>query len=103
MDGAQTHWVFTAEYGIEPKQAAWFARFEHARARLEGGEPIAEVAVECAHADQAHLTREFATITGHPPANSAARACNGSATLFDGALGDLLFACGAIIFFSPRP
>jgi AraC-like DNA-binding protein len=59
--------VFTAEYGIGPKQAARLARFEHARARLESGEAIADVAVECGYADQAHLTREFATITGHPP------------------------------------
>lgn len=59
--------VFTAEYGVGLKQAARLTRFEHARTRLEGGESIADVAVECGYADQAHLTREFAAITGHPP------------------------------------
>ncbi|GED96422.1 helix-turn-helix domain-containing protein [Gordonia crocea] len=60
--------VFTAEYGIGLKQAARLARFDHARERLESGDPIATVSAVCGYADQAHLTREFAAITGHPPA-----------------------------------
>jgi AraC-like DNA-binding protein len=59
--------VFTAEYGVGPKQAARLARFDHARAELETGGAIADVAADCGYADQAHLTREFARITGHPP------------------------------------
>jgi AraC-like DNA-binding protein len=34
---------------------------------LETGGAIADVAADCGYADQAHLTREFARITGHPP------------------------------------
>lgn len=59
--------VFTQEYGVGLKQAARLARFEHARERLEAGTPIADIAPICGYADQAHLTREFAAITGYPP------------------------------------
>lgn len=59
--------VFTAEYGLGPKQAARLFRFDHARRRVESGEPVSEVAAGCGYSDQAHLTREFATFTGHPP------------------------------------
>lgn len=59
--------VFTAEYGMGPKQAARLFRFDHARRRLEAGGAIADVAAACGYADQAHLTREFRDFTGHPP------------------------------------
>ena len=39
--------VFTAEYGVGPKQAARLARFDHARAELETGGAIADVAADC--------------------------------------------------------
>ncbi len=59
--------VFTAEYGVGPKQAARLVRFDHARRQLEAGGSIAAVAADCGYADQSHLTREFAAISGHPP------------------------------------
>ncbi|QKT05929.1 helix-turn-helix transcriptional regulator [Gordonia sp. X0973] len=59
--------VFTNEYGIGPKQAARIARYEHARQQLEAGATIVDAAFACGYSDQAHLTREFAAITGYPP------------------------------------
>lgn len=59
--------VFTDEYGMGPKQAARLFRFDHARRRLDAGQPVADVAVACGYSDQAHLTREFSTFTGVPP------------------------------------
>ncbi|GAA3947551.1 helix-turn-helix domain-containing protein [Gordonia caeni] len=59
--------LFTAEYGVGPKQAARLFRFDHARRRLDAGEPIAEIATACGYSDQAHLTREFTAFTGLPP------------------------------------
>jgi AraC-like DNA-binding protein len=59
---------FTDEYGIGPKQAARVVRFQRARSLLvEGDRPLAEVAVDCGYADQAHLTREFRELAGDPP------------------------------------
>jgi AraC-like DNA-binding protein len=79
---------FTAEYGIGPKQAARIARFQRARALLEGGSAVAgvagvatvasvadvagvasvaDVATRCGYADQAHLTRDFRALGGCTP------------------------------------
>lgn len=58
---------FTDEYGIAPKQAARVARFQRARAVLESGVAVADVAAACGFADQAHLTREFRSLGGCTP------------------------------------
>ena len=58
---------FHAELGVGPKTIARVMRFERAcrLARSAGG--WAAVAAESGYADQAHLTREFATLAGESP------------------------------------
>lgn len=58
---------FATEYGIGPKQAARLIRFGRARDLLTGDGALADVAVTCGFADQAHLTREWRTLAGLPP------------------------------------
>ncbi len=59
---------FTDEYGIGPKQAARLIRFQRARHLVVSGHRrLAEVAIDCGYADQAHLTREFRELAGDPP------------------------------------
>lgn len=59
--------LFTAEFGIGPKQAARLARFDAARAALDAGTAAVVVAAECGYADQSHMSREFTELTGHSP------------------------------------
>jgi AraC-like DNA-binding protein len=58
---------FTDEYGIGPKQAARIERFTNAKALLEAGCPVADVAARCGYADQGHLTRDFRALGGCTP------------------------------------
>ncbi len=58
---------FTAELGIGPKQAGRIERFRWARAGLEAGCPLAELAARCGYADQSHLDREFHALAGCTP------------------------------------
>lgn len=48
---------------------AWLVqhRIERARARLLGGEPVAETALACGFSDQAHMTRWFRRVLGLTP------------------------------------
>ncbi|MGO3327447.1 helix-turn-helix domain-containing protein [Gordonia sp. (in: high G+C Gram-positive bacteria)] len=59
--------VFAAEFGMGPKQAARLVRFDEARRLLEAGCAPAHVAADLGYADQAHLSREFASFTGRAP------------------------------------
>ncbi|MBM7368325.1 helix-turn-helix domain-containing protein [Gordonia hydrophobica] len=59
--------LFTAEFGVGPKQAARLMRFDAARAALAAGTPAVDVAIGCGYADQSHMSREFTDLTGHPP------------------------------------
>lgn len=62
-----------AECGIGPKQFQRVARFEASRERwaaclaTTGRGQLAEIAVECGYADQAHLTREWSALAGCSP------------------------------------
>jgi AraC-like DNA-binding protein len=59
---------FTDEYGVGPKQLARVIRFDAARSQLLAGErSLAEVAVRCGYADQAHLSREWRQLAGLSP------------------------------------
>ena len=64
---------FRREIGLPPKVAARVLRFERARAELlrpgpAGTAPrLADVAVACGYADQAHLTREWRGLAGCTP------------------------------------
>jgi AraC-like DNA-binding protein len=61
---------FREHVGLPPKAAARVIRFDRAVASLRSGTPrIAEVAVACGYADQAHLSREFRALGGVSPGN----------------------------------
>ncbi|WOC12006.1 helix-turn-helix domain-containing protein [Gordonia sp. MP11Mi] len=59
--------VFTAEFGMGPKQAARLVRFDTARHAMDSGCLASEAAADCGFADQAHMSREFTAFTGLPP------------------------------------
>ncbi|MCF8608754.1 helix-turn-helix domain-containing protein [Gordonia sp. HY285] len=59
--------VFTAEFGMGPKQAARLVRFDTARHAIDSGRAPSDVAADCGFADQAHMSREFTAFTGLPP------------------------------------
>jgi AraC-like DNA-binding protein len=61
---------FREHIGLPPKTAARVIRFDRAVASLPSGTPrIAEVAVACGYADQAHLSREFRELGDISPGN----------------------------------
>ncbi len=61
--------VFREQIGLLPKAAARLLRFEYAAALLRTScLPLAELAVETAYFDQAHLNREFRVFAGCSPA-----------------------------------
>lgn len=59
---------FRAEYGIGVKTAARVARFSRSADLVRRGDvPLAEIAVRCGYADQAHLAREWRGLAGTSP------------------------------------
>ena len=59
---------FRSEYGIGPKDAARIVRFDRAAATIPAGRgSLAEIAVRCGYADQAHLNRDFRDFVGLSP------------------------------------
>ncbi|MCU4298398.1 AraC family transcriptional regulator [Brevibacterium permense] len=59
---------FRSEYGIGPKDAARIIRFDRARRLIPAGRgSLAEIAVSCGYADQAHLNRDFRDFAGLSP------------------------------------
>jgi AraC-like DNA-binding protein len=61
--------LFRDAVGLAPKAYARVLRFQRAAAALRGSPaPVAEVALACGYADQAHLGREFLALAGVPPA-----------------------------------
>lgn len=72
---AETGWSerhFAARFysatGLKPKEAARLLRFRRAhRLVVSSDRPLAEIAVQCGYADQAHFTREFRQFAGLPP------------------------------------
>jgi len=65
---------FRAEYGLSPKEACRVARFEHSRRLVGAGTPLAEAAELGGYADQAHLGREWRTLSGRTPTQLRASA-----------------------------
>lgn len=69
---------FRAEIGLTPKEAARVARFDRSRSllfrRVRGGRPadFATLAAVSGYTDQAHLSREWRSMTGLPPARYVA-------------------------------
>ncbi|WP_249522852.1 helix-turn-helix domain-containing protein [Modestobacter marinus] len=65
--------------GLTPKWLIQRRRLQEAAERLrEGPAGLAGVAASLGYADQAHLTRDFARVTGVPPGQFAARYAAGS-------------------------
>lgn len=58
---------FKTQLGLTPKRASMIARFDAALGQLSAGRPIADVAVDCGYADQAHLHRDVVQFSGHTP------------------------------------
>lgn len=60
---------FRAELGLSPKAAARTLRLDRSRRLLASLHPpsLADVAVMCGYADQAHLTREWRALAGMTP------------------------------------
>lgn len=56
-----------ARYGLTPHQLQLQIRVERARGLILGGAQIADAAIACGFADQAHLTRELKRRWGAPP------------------------------------
>jgi AraC-like DNA-binding protein len=66
--------LFSDYVGVSPKWVMRRARLHDAALRAEQGGPVdwAELAADLGYSDQAHLTRDFTTIIGEPPARYAA-------------------------------
>ena len=66
--------LFADYVGVSPKWVIRRARLHDAALRAEQGGPVdwAELAADLGYSDQAHLTRDFTTIIGEPPARYAA-------------------------------
>lgn len=58
---------FSAEFGLSPNRYQRQLRLQVARRLLREGMPIADVALECGFADQAHLGRQFKMSYGFTP------------------------------------
>jgi len=59
---------FASEVGLSPKQWAGLARLKRASQALAEGRPrLADLALDCGFADQAHFTRAFTAYAGVPP------------------------------------
>ena len=60
--------AFRGSFGIAPHNYIVARRIEHAESRLrDSASSLAEVALECGFADQAHFSRAFAKHAGLPP------------------------------------
>jgi AraC-like DNA-binding protein len=65
---------FRSQIGLTPKRAAQLIRFDYAAHRLAAGQPTASVAADSGYADQSHLHRDTAAITGLTPSTVAGAA-----------------------------
>lgn len=56
--------LFNLETGLSPKQVARIARFEHAKKLVQSGALPSDIAAAAGYSDQAHLSREWRSMTG---------------------------------------
>ena len=60
--------VFSAEFGIGPKEAARVLRFDRARRLISAqAGSLAEISAVCGYADQSHLNRDFRRLAETTP------------------------------------
>lgn len=64
---------FTHATGMSPRHVRQIERAREAVARLQHGDPIADVAHALGYADQSHLTRDLKRLTGYTPGQSQHR------------------------------
>ncbi|MFF6774660.1 helix-turn-helix domain-containing protein [Streptomyces sp. NPDC012637] len=72
---------FREQIGITPKRLARILRLNRAIRELTQGTGSADTAVRCGFYDQAHLSREFTSMTGLPPGRFLAASGGASAWL----------------------
>ena len=72
MSREHLHRLFRAALGVTPGQYLRLCRVALARRRLRAGDRIAEVALACDFADQAHFSRWFRRYLGVTPRAFAA-------------------------------
>ena len=70
---------FRAALGTSPYRYSLMRRLDRARALLDDGQPLADVALATGFADQAHFTRMFKAAHGVPPARHRALEASGKA------------------------
>ncbi len=59
---------FRSEFGVTPKEVARITRFERSvAAARDPRRRLADIAVACGYADQAHLARDWRDLAGRPP------------------------------------
>ena len=59
---------FRSEFGVTPKGVARITRFERSvAAARDPRRRLADIAVACGYADQAHLARDWRDLAGRPP------------------------------------
>lgn len=60
---------FRTVLGVTPREVGRIARFEYAKALVEAGVSLAQVAADAGYSDQPHLSREFREIAGQSPSS----------------------------------
>ena len=78
LSRAQAYRLFTAGYGVPPKEAIARSRLWLAESLLADGLPIAEIAARCGFPSAGTFTRAWRRVHGRPP-----RACRSDATTED--------------------
>ena len=92
--------AFAAGVGVTPKELSRIARFQNVL-RLSGRNPAAgwaDLAARCGYADQAHLVREFKTLSGATPASREATAGALARYFIDPARLDALLSPAPVAF-----
>ena len=69
MGGRSLERLFRRYVGLSPKWVLRCYRLQQAANRLTSGEAfdLAELAQELGYFDQAHFSKDFKQVTGHPP------------------------------------
>ena len=59
--------LIRTRHGASPTELRRWLRVERAAARIEAGEPLADVALDCGFSDQSHMCRDFRKVLGTTP------------------------------------
>lgn len=92
IGGRQLERRFLEATGATPKRIARILRFMHALQEGVAGKPWAQVAQQAGFFDQAHLVREFVSMTGNPPRRFLESAVSSSHRHINEQLGATVFS-----------